>query len=230
MSRRPAPDRDESGFTLVEVIVYVVLIGIIIVPLATVTTQAIRFFPTSNARSQTAANLDRLQYQFADDVAEAQLMINFALNQTASATNVWWPGIARHTSVVSGPITCASPAPALNSSTTTKIFESVHNDLGITGSAVSDFWQITFTNNGSSNLLMQLQRYDVTGSTTGPTDTYLTAYCSSGASIGRVDTYEPQPNAPESGYVDLVLQNLSDNSGNAIDTINVQSAIRTSYS
>ena len=117
VSRRPAPDRDESGFTLVEVIVYVVLIGIIIVPLATVTTQAIRFFPTSNARSQTAANLDRLQYQFADDVAEAQLMINFALNQTASATNVWWPGIARHTSVVSGPITCARPAPALNSST-----------------------------------------------------------------------------------------------------------------
>ena len=72
--RRP---RSEDGFTLVEMITTIVIMGLVVVPLCTVMLQSLTLVPQSGSRTQSATDNTRLITQFEDDIAVAN-------------TNCWW--------------------------------------------------------------------------------------------------------------------------------------------
>lgn len=67
--RRP---RDESGFTVVEMITCVVLMGIVVAPLTLALLQAITLVPANKVRTQAAIDRTFVLNRFSDDVANAQ--------------------------------------------------------------------------------------------------------------------------------------------------------------
>ncbi|GIU90683.1 MAG: hypothetical protein KatS3mg010_1782 [Acidimicrobiia bacterium] len=70
--RRGRRERTESGFTLVEMITSIVLMGIVIAPLGIAFTQAITLVPENKARTDAAIDRTFLLNRFSDDLANAQ--------------------------------------------------------------------------------------------------------------------------------------------------------------
>jgi type II secretory pathway pseudopilin PulG len=64
--------RDEGGFTLVDVIASMVIMGIIIVPLGSVLFQAMKTIPSNGGRAQAATDTSRLESQLIDDINQMQ--------------------------------------------------------------------------------------------------------------------------------------------------------------
>lgn len=71
MPRRRARRRDESGFTLVDVVASFVILGIVMAPLAMSLVEAMKVIPSSSTRSINATQRDRLQAQLQTDLSEA---------------------------------------------------------------------------------------------------------------------------------------------------------------
>ena len=62
----------EHGFTMIELVTTVVIMGLIVVPLSMIALQALQLVPATGARTQGATDRSRLISQFSDDVANAQ--------------------------------------------------------------------------------------------------------------------------------------------------------------
>ncbi len=71
-ARRSA--RDERGFTLVELVMTITIMGLVITPLSMAMIQALTLIPTSGARTQTATDGVRLQSALVSDISQAQGM------------------------------------------------------------------------------------------------------------------------------------------------------------
>lgn len=67
--------RDDRGFTLVEVIATVVIIGLVVGPLATGLVQALNLVPQSGRRTRLATDLTRLQLTTSNDIAQATQVV-----------------------------------------------------------------------------------------------------------------------------------------------------------
>ena len=72
MSRRSKAEPNEHGFTLVEMLTCIVLMGLVMLTLCVAVTQSLTVIPRSGARSQLAADADALLKVFTEDIAQAQ--------------------------------------------------------------------------------------------------------------------------------------------------------------
>ena len=63
---------DEGGFTLVELVVNFVIMGLVIVPLCMALSQAMKLIPQDGARTQLATDTSRLEGPFGNDIASSQ--------------------------------------------------------------------------------------------------------------------------------------------------------------
>ena len=70
-------DGTERGFTLVETIATVVIMGLVMGPLAMTVVQALNLVPQSGQTTQNATDNQRVLTQFADDIAQAQLLVQY---------------------------------------------------------------------------------------------------------------------------------------------------------
>jgi prepilin-type N-terminal cleavage/methylation domain-containing protein len=65
---------DEHGFTLVEMLAAIVIMGLVLAPLCTAFMQAMTLIPANGARTQAATDADRLQTTLGNDITQAQLI------------------------------------------------------------------------------------------------------------------------------------------------------------
>jgi prepilin-type N-terminal cleavage/methylation domain-containing protein len=68
----PRHPEDKGGFTLVEVVMTVVIMGLIIAPLSMAMIQALNLVPQSGARTQDATDDQHALQQWADDVSQTE--------------------------------------------------------------------------------------------------------------------------------------------------------------
>jgi prepilin-type N-terminal cleavage/methylation domain-containing protein len=66
--KRGRTNRDQGGFTLVEMVATIVIMGIIVVPLTSALIQALNTVPTSGERTQQATDADRLEARLMQDL------------------------------------------------------------------------------------------------------------------------------------------------------------------
>lgn len=90
--RRHEPD-DESGFTLVELVVNFVIMGLVIVPLCMALSQAMKLIPQDGARTQLATDTSRAEGPFGNDIASSQkiqsLIASTQLAFDATGAGTW---------------------------------------------------------------------------------------------------------------------------------------------
>ena len=83
---------NDRGYTLIEVIATVAIMGIILLPLTTAVLQAMKLVPASGSRTRVATDVERLTNALSDDIAQAETMTvqpayTTAGNPVGSATN-----------------------------------------------------------------------------------------------------------------------------------------------
>jgi prepilin-type N-terminal cleavage/methylation domain-containing protein len=229
-----ANERSEHGFTLIELIATIVIMGLVFVPLCAAVNQALNLIPQASTRGDAATDMDRIQEQFAIDTESAQIWQNFAISQTTLDTNTWFPFFAdaipdpgyRPTTPEVGTINCQSSNTALIA---TKTYH--HDATSPTAHNNWEQWQPNFTaiNSGTTQVDLQRDEVDTTinPNVSTPWVTYTTAFCKPGDPVLTVTSFAPQPTAD--GYFKLDFKNLRDIRGNAILPASVYGEIRTSY-
>ena len=75
--RTPRVRLRENGYTLVEVVAVIAILGVIVVPLCATLVQALNVVPQSGQRTQTATDNSRLLSTFSADIAQAQRIETF---------------------------------------------------------------------------------------------------------------------------------------------------------
>ena len=75
---RTRPPENEGGFTLVEVVASIVILGLVMAPLCMALFQAMNVVPASQSRTQAATDNDRIVTQFQSDISQTN---NFNLVQ-----------------------------------------------------------------------------------------------------------------------------------------------------
>jgi prepilin-type N-terminal cleavage/methylation domain-containing protein len=84
--RRPLPC-SEQGFTLVELLTTIVIMGLVVTPLSIVMTQALTLVPESSERTKSSTDADRLVRDFSNDVANANLFSGLRVRNMVTNTN-----------------------------------------------------------------------------------------------------------------------------------------------
>jgi prepilin-type N-terminal cleavage/methylation domain-containing protein len=222
----------ERGFTLVEMVATIVIMGLVMAPLCMALLQAMNLIPASSARTQVATDTDRLVSQFSDDVAQTQDYVNNPANTAGDPNSIYWMlyGLASDTQS-QGTIPCPASAPTpVISLLVTPFWYDLTTAVPPDHPQTIAFWRLKFTNpgGGSTRLMVEVQRS--ADNATWPT--YLTAYCAPGLSVATVTTRAPldpvqHPNEDTDGSIGVKLVGLMDRMGNPLGPIEFVGKMRT---
>ena len=212
-------EQRERGFTMVEVVTVVVIMGLVIAPLCIALTQAMNLIPQSSARAQAATDNVRLLSTFSDDVAQTQIYINGVSNQ------IFWLGAYNLDPVANswaGPTTPSSatyttPATVPATPATQSLLYLSWQDAGVSPVVGYQVWWRLRLSAGGGPGRMQVEVQRSTDNFT-TYSTYLTAYAGVNKAIAIVTT-SPPLDTPADGSIGVVLQNLSDKFGTALNKI-----------
>jgi prepilin-type N-terminal cleavage/methylation domain-containing protein len=230
--RRSASEDRERGFTLVEVVTTIVIMGLVMAPLCSALIQAMNLIPASSARTQVATDTDRMVSQFSDDVAQTQDYVNNPANTAGDPKAVYWMlyGIASDTPSV-GTIPCPASAPAaVIQLLVTPWWYDLTTVVPPDHPQILAFWRLRFTDpgGGSTRFMVEVQRSGDNANWT----TYLTAYCAPGQNVATVTTRAPldpvqHPNEDTDGSMGVKLVGLMDRMGNQLGPIEFVGKMRT---
>jgi prepilin-type N-terminal cleavage/methylation domain-containing protein len=205
-------EQRERGFTMVEVVTVVVIMGLVIAPLCMALTQAMNLIPQSSARAQAATDNDRLLATFSDDVAQTQVYVNGPANQWyCIAVN---NPVCQPTTSASGSYTTPATVPAVQ--TLYQFLYLSWQDAGVSPAVVYQVWWRLRLSPGGGPGRMQVEVQRSTDNVTY--STYLTAYAAVNKAIAVVTT-SPPLDTPADGSIGVVLQNLTDKFGTALNKI-----------
>lgn len=225
---RMVPDDDrERGFTLVETIAVVVILGLIVVPLCTTMTQVLTLVPQSGRRTSSATDLSRLGQVFSDDVAQAQAVL------TATNDGSWTLGNTRLYELndnngplqyiatsVTGVLKCGDSATHLAMfQTRDRTNDRIASDGSIqTAAAITQVdWTVSYTASPTNSNRQAVTLTRTTTGATSSTDTYLTnTYCVTGQPVIEVTATPAVSATPKDMHISMKLEDLVDSSGNAI--------------
>jgi len=209
--------RSEAGFTLVEMVVVIVIMGIVIAPLTIAINESLNLVPESGAQSQTATDADRFQTTLAGDIASAT-QVNVDKTVGNNGVNVGTilafnaPGTLTWTkaSAAAQTIPCVTSGAVTTEILSTLTFDSSdpwaqnHNYLGPIWTF--EYWKLVFTQLGSVTRV-DVHRFEniwnwPLGSVPPATSAadqgvFLTGYCKSGDTVSTTSAAPPDNNATQ---------------------------------
>jgi hypothetical protein len=201
---------DEGGFTLVELVVNFVIMGLVIVPLCMALSQAMKLIPQDGARTQLATDTSRAEGPFGNDIASSQkiqsLIASPALAFDATGAGAW-------TQLdTNGQVTCAqTPVGAFG------IFLLLNWTDVLTGSTTQQhFYNVAWTSSGS------LTKVSLYRDNANPP--LVTGYCQAGDVPIRLVTTAPTATKANEG-VQLTLS-LRDSTGLRQGDVTLDASVR----
>jgi prepilin-type N-terminal cleavage/methylation domain-containing protein len=215
-TKRRRGTRSDDGYTLVEMIAAIVIMGLVIAPLCTAMIQSMKLVPTSGDRAQVATDSDRMVRQFSNDVGNAQSLTNGGTQVFNTASTPKW------TQNSSGPTgyacdTTHTPPQFLEGAIT--IFGT--SDQGAAGdrTAKTGLW---YTRIGSGTI----RSFKLRRTVVGADDTvYINAYCQQGDNPVTIETIAPNVSTNVHEVMKLTLR-LRDSFGNRLPDITFQAGVR----
>ena len=197
---------DQRGFTVVEMVTCVVLMGIVVAPLALAVSQAINLVPEDRARSEAAIDRSLVLNRFSDDLA--------------NASGFFWnvlPVPGEH--VHACPATGAGPV---------HLFVPVWE-----GNAA--IYTATFVPTGGTTTRVEVNRAPFSGGAAGTDSTVLTGYCDPADGAPPIDVHRVAPDVSgevgtlPSEYERLrVILRLRSQPDDAVEVTNFEAMLRVS--
>ena len=202
--------RDERGFTLVELLTAIVVLGLIMAPLTMAVVQAMRVVPQSNTRTGVATDAARLLTTFTRDIGNANSQWANASGKILNTPVNAWDGTS------TGTVAC----PASGQPT---IVEADWNDLAQTLiSKQTEQYVVKSVSAGSSVAAIEIHRVTSGIGVSNSDELYLSGYCklSSTFATTKVKTV--------SGVEDVqVTLSLTDQNGAPLTTVVLDGNVRS---
>ncbi len=203
----------ERGFTLVELVMTITIMGLVIAPLSMAVVSALNLAPESGARTKAATQIDATLRALSADVGNASKVTT--VGRTGKITN-YAAGMVMDRG--RGTVNCRPTG-------TTDLFDSRWTDLGGAPPAIATarYYLQWTTPAGSTFTAVELHRAPSTGS---DPQVYLQGYCTGTESVATVDVVPPDDDASFNEEVTLTTR-LRDTPTSAQDTTVFAAVVRT---
>jgi prepilin-type N-terminal cleavage/methylation domain-containing protein len=216
--------RDERGFTLVEMLATIVIMGLVVAPLTAALMEAINLIPAAGDRTKLATDTVLVEKQFSDDVADAQ----FFWNIPASAVPFQEPATGAWTLANS-----TSPTQSCGAAANVFAFYAAWTDTGAGATdtrAKAALWAWGVTGSGTTQQVVLTRTFwpdTSSGHTNDPAVTMLTGYCKSGDNFFSVNTTAPTANQ---SYEDVQFTfSLRNSLGQPLPKVTLDARIRAEH-
>ena len=205
---------DERGFTLVELLVAVVILGTVMTPLCMAFVQALNIVPQSNTRTGVATDADRLLTTFTRDIANANAQWTNASGHKVLNSAV---GAAAWDGTSTGTVACPS-------SGIWPIVEADWDDLAQAGAAEqTEQYVVNSISTGGTAAAIEIHRLTLINGAPSSDEKYLSGYCKLGQTPFAT-TSVSSPNGVEDVQVTL---NLTDQNGASLTTVVLDGKVRS---
>jgi hypothetical protein len=212
--------RDEAGFTLVDVVASVVLMGIVIGPLSISLVQSLQLVPAAGGRTQGATDREAVVRWYAQDISGANGVATYNTDTNSwllgtvavlnSPANVWDQG--------TGTVTCKPPGTTPD----TNLFSTLSQDLSripdatvnppvVAADSMLTTWYLRWTAAPGPVTTVELRRsiFDITTLTTVRDTTLMTKYCKGSETVATVTITPKNPYASTPVYQEFVRTDLN---------------------
>jgi len=214
----------DGGFTIVELCLTIVIMGLVMGPLTMALTQALRQIPANGARSQRSTDTNQLAYAFSDDVAQTQSFHDYGTvfapqpPPTPPTAGVYFDSTA--SPPVQIPVATVVTCPSSAGQADVYSFAWTDQGLGGTKSAQPTYTAV-FSATQTANLFrMDVRRVD---SVFGTDQTLFTGYCNT--NDAPITTFDSWPSAREHYEIHMWLR-LRDAYGDSVPDVHIDGTAR----
>ena len=233
--------RDEDGYTLVELLATVVIMGIVMAPLSMVVVQSLTLVPQAGARTHSAIAHQRIINQFATDAATANPSCHEVACPSPGSVLVMSQWKSPYTAVDGGPsgtltseddgvgpLTCKAPGTA-----DTDLVEFSSTDVASTGAPTTFArWLLRWTTKPApvNNTRVELVRREWAAAASPREDVYQVMYCQSS---GTVDSGVAKVTVINAGVAETTRESVTlelamrDAAAELVPTVTLSASVRS---